>query len=159
MKKNRIVIVSILLFCVVLGLVMWKINLDTKEGRNLKEDTAIVNIKPDATYIEEIILNYNSMLTKLTKDKEIPLEYIKSTTGTEEFYKETTDKISEYRMKNEVLTIENVVINSIANSPNEENYYLVNVTQEINKVKTNVEYKVHLASEKSGIVAMKKVNN
>lgn len=159
MKKKPIAMISLLAFFIVIVFVLWKVNIETKEGRNLKQENTIVNTKPNAAYIEEIILNYNSMFAKLTKDKEIPLEYIKNITDTESFYKETIDKINEYRSKNEVIIIENIVINSITHVPNEKDYYLVNVAQEINNVKLNVEYKVHLSSEKSGIASMKKVNN
>lgn len=159
MKKKPIAMISLLAFFIVIVFVLWKVNIETKEGRNLKQENTIVNIKPNAAYIEEIILNYNSMFTKLTKDKDIPLEYIKNTTDTESFYKETIDKINEYRSKNEALIIENVVINSITDVPNEKDYYLVNVAQEINNVKLNIEYKVHLSSEKSGIASVKKINN
>lgn len=131
-------------------------NKETEEGSNIKEKPEVVDVKPDYAYIEQLILNYNSMLTNLTKDKTLPMEYIKNTTGSEEFYKETVAKINEYRSKNQVLSVENINLNSIEASSKGNNLFVVKVTQDTNGTKGNLEYDVYLSKDKSGIVAIRK---
>ncbi len=114
-------------------------------------------VKTNDANIESIIRNYTTLLSNLTEDESIPLEYIKRTTGSDDFYKEAIEKIKSLRASNKVYNANNINILEVYQLSGEKDVYYARVSQEENGIVKNYEYKIIYSNSSSGVVSIREI--
>lgn len=136
-------------------------NTEQNEPKDSYEDGTsnsenIIIVKTDMAIFEELITNYNNIMSTLLKDSSLPLEYIRSIIRSDVFYLETVEKVVELRNKGESIDIDDITIIESYQRQQDDGIYYVKVSQLESGISNIYEYKIIYTDSEIGILGIEK---